>query len=346
MVIPADALQRHPEWLSLAQFAAVSSRFPLALQQADLDAVSLNFQSNAQRIKWMLLTPILIGDLTIDIQRCFDYAEFRVTETVLDPFYMTRDHPRHDEIATVASAIYQQIAREKFEARGTPEFGAYVQASIMRGTQPVAMVHSGPAGIGLDAILSSAITGTWTAFETMAGDLWEAALNVHPGTLSALNGRRKRLLSDADKEDDTEGERAERRDEDSAKYVRLGQIQRHQFDLRSKMGTVLRGNRRFDHLAGIREAYALAFSKKHEDIDSCLMNPILDGLNAVRNVIVHRSGRADITYERKCRGLPIPQCREGEAVALDPRTIRDLMVRIIVCSNTLLSAVDDWIATH
>jgi hypothetical protein len=40
-------------------------------------------------------------------------------------------------------------------------------------------------------MFSGYITGTWTAIETMIGDLWEAALNTHPEILAALNGTRK-----------------------------------------------------------------------------------------------------------------------------------------------------------
>jgi hypothetical protein len=36
---------------------------------------------------------------------------------------------------------------------------------------------------GVESLLSSLLLGTWTAFETMAGDLWEASLNFTP-TLS------------------------------------------------------------------------------------------------------------------------------------------------------------------
>lgn len=43
--------------------------------------------------------------------------------------------------------------------------------------------------LGLRAILVSQLTGMWTAFETLAGDLWEMALNVHPYGLSELKGK-------------------------------------------------------------------------------------------------------------------------------------------------------------
>jgi hypothetical protein len=35
-----------------------------------------------------------------------------------------------------------------------------------------------------DTLMSSQLVLSWMAFETMSGDLWEAALNEHPGTLA------------------------------------------------------------------------------------------------------------------------------------------------------------------
>jgi hypothetical protein len=64
---------------------------------------------------------------------------------------------------------------------------------------------------GLEAVLLAQITGMWTAIETLLGDLWEAALNAHPSTLSNLNGyvpesERKMIaaLAAEDPEDDEE----------------------------------------------------------------------------------------------------------------------------------------------
>jgi hypothetical protein len=46
---------------------------------------------------------------------------------------------------------------------------------------------------GFEAILSSVIVQTWTAFETLAGDLWEAAINGHPSGLAELRGSAGRI---------------------------------------------------------------------------------------------------------------------------------------------------------
>jgi hypothetical protein len=176
------------KWGHLVGFAATIAPTPV-LKHPALGAVAQTFLGNIQRVKWMLLAPTLVGDLTIDIQRCFGYAEFRVSGEVIDSAYSVRPHPRHVEIANLAQRIFDLITEEKLQAVGTPEWDAYVMGALQRGTQPVLMLESAPAAIGLEAMLSSAITGTWTAFETMAGDLWEAALNAHPDGLAELKGK-------------------------------------------------------------------------------------------------------------------------------------------------------------
>jgi hypothetical protein len=44
------------------------------------------------------------------------------------------------------------------------------------------------------ALMTSQIVGMWTAFESLAGDLWVAALDAHPAGLANLAGNRKRII--------------------------------------------------------------------------------------------------------------------------------------------------------
>jgi hypothetical protein len=100
---------------------------------------------------------------------------------------------------------------------------------------------------GAEAWLSAQITGMWTAFESMAEDLWETALNSKPRGLAELSGRRK-------------GRGQERGNgsgypvEDS-KEVKLQWLQNFNYDLSKSMGTILKSKYRFDRLDGIRRAY-------------------------------------------------------------------------------------------
>jgi hypothetical protein len=308
-----------------------------------LHAVGLNYWINIRRIKWMILAPSLVGDLTIQIQRCFDKAELEITGELKSAFAFA-SHPRRDEIARRAQEIFNMNTQEIMGAVGTQEYDQFVLNAIDHGTQPVVLLsgRGAPARSGLEAMLSSVVTGMWTAFETMAGDLWEASLNVHPEGLAELKGKRKRLSKGAD----AESSFSEARDETepaNLKSVPLNEILRHRFKIEDKMGTVLRTQRRFDHLVGIKEAYAIAFHKKAERIDEPLQHEGIEALNALRNLIVHRSGIVDQTYAKKAAALGIPTAPIGSAIALDGQIVRDLMVNAIVPSYELMVAVDDWI---
>jgi hypothetical protein len=99
-------------------------------------------------------------------------------------------------------------------------------------------------------------------------------------------------------------------------------------------------------LAGIREAYGLAFFTKADAIDKALMDNKIDALNAVRNVIVHRSGIADAVYDRQSKFLSVPGARRGQPVELDGEIVMNLMQPVIVASLALVTAVDEWISEN
>jgi hypothetical protein len=338
---------RDLKWGVLVGFAAVTPKLPdLKDKSSPLNAVADNFLRNIQRINWMILAPSLVGDLTINIQRCFDLAEVTLTGTMNTTIMSSAQHPRQTEIAALAQRIFHQDHQEKFRAVGTPQWGEFILASLEQGTQPVQMIAGtgAPARQGLEAMLSSCVTGTWTAFETMAGDLWEAALNIHPSGLAELKGKRKRLFKGGALEDEPPSSDDEESDDThSIKSVPLSEIMRHGYRIEHRMGSVLRTRRRFDHLAGIREAYALAFPNKAEEIDKLLKYDGLDALNAVRNLLVHRSGIVDRTYERKARILQIPTAPVGSEIFLDGEIIKEMMTATVIRSFKLITEVDAWI---
>ena len=63
----------------------------------------------------------------------------------------------------------------------------------------LSMVPSRGTADGMRGMLDAMILGAWTAFETLAGDLWETALNIHPVNLSDLGGNHDRIQKAAEK---------------------------------------------------------------------------------------------------------------------------------------------------
>ena len=127
--------------------------------------------------------------------------------------------------------------------------------------------------------LASHITATWTIFETLAGDLWEAAMNGHPSGLSDLHGK------PSSSSGQTEG-----------KSIPLSQLEKYRYDLTDVMGTVLREKFNFTVLDSVRDAYSMAFHKHSKKIEAAIMDKSLDALNKVRNLIVHKAGIVDKRY--------------------------------------------------
>ena len=166
-------------------------------------------------------------------------------------------------------------------------------------------------GKSIDYTLASMITGTWTAFQTMAGDLWTVSLNLHPVSLALMGGNEKWIGQKAGaippKEAtpmNAESEDTQQRRQDKGRTLRLTDLHEFTdgtFDLRSKMGDFLRNHFDFTSLATIRRAYSLAFSDKWkgndrivvESIGIALADNALDGLSELRNLIVHRAGIVD-----------------------------------------------------
>jgi hypothetical protein len=193
-----------------------------------------------------------------------------------------------------------------------------------------------PIATGLDAMLASYLTGTWTAFETMCDDLWEAAVNSHPDHLANLSGSPKRFKS----LDQTMRERSRQAE---SKTVLLDQIAANRFDLRDKMGTILRERFAFNRLSGIREAYACAFNKDFAAIDSALGDQSIDTLHYLRNSIVHDASIATDDYVKMAKVLKLPPAAKGEPLIFEGEAVIALISPVIECSKRLLLAVEKWI---
>jgi hypothetical protein len=185
------------------------------------------------------------------------------------------------------------------------------------------------------------VTGTWTAIETMLGDLWEAALNSHPKTLASLDGKPRGA---ADKADGRSGARID----PESKKLDLNLVARHGFDLRNSMGTIFRLERRFEftRLSSAREAYLRAFSDKASRVETAIKSDSLEALSAVRNVLLHKAGTADDEYVKQSARLKIPPAAKGDKIKLNGQNTADLIKPAIASCKSLMIAVDDWVAQN
>jgi hypothetical protein len=228
----------------------------------------------------------------------------------------------------------------------------------------------------LKTLMQSQLVAAWTAFETLAGDLWVAAVNLQPMYLASLTGTRSRIEKQLhgkpkEKSKSTDATKPAAQGNDapemdantlcdtiSDQIVTLGlmsKVTQGKFNLGDKMGTLLREAKRveFVTLTSIREAYSRAFSERAgrrvrqervKNIDNALARKELDALSAVRNLIVHKAGIADDQYEKQAWCLP-SALRLGpkQSLRLDGEILRTLLESVMHACVELIGAVDSWL---
>jgi hypothetical protein len=192
-------------------------------------------------------------------------------------------------------------------------------------------------------LMSQQLVAAWTAFEALAGDLWEAAVNAHPRGLSELRGRGKT------KEAGPTGPKTQVDEEGGSIPIR--RLQEYNYNVRGVMGTLLKaGNKvRFTTLEEIRDAYTRAFSEHSETIDRALQDASLDALAVARNLLVHKAGVCDSEYHRRVKGgklSPLPKLEIGQPLDLDGVMVKELLSPVFACGSRLTKAVDGWLAGH
>jgi hypothetical protein len=201
-----------------------------------------------------------------------------------------------------------------------------------------------------EAVLDAVVIGTWAAFETLAGDLWEEALNAHPDRLSSLEGKEttetKNSIARARGEEGSARTQDDRKEKDNPRAIRLDLLGKFGFDLGKVMGKILRDRFAFSRLEDVRMAYVKAFRYEAEGklIVDCLNSDALDCLSAVRNVIVHKSGRADGSFRiRIGSDVRFQGTKVDDPVVLDGGLVKSLVDPAVGRAVELCRLVDLWL---
>jgi hypothetical protein len=182
-------------------------------------------------------------------------------------------------------------------------------------------------GIGkqIEDFGGSLIIQAWTLFESLSEDLWEAAVNSHPTVLGELRGKGGKVDP----------------------QVSFKEIQKHGFNVRAQMGTILKGKVAFTSLKAIREAYSLAFSDQSTSIDSILNDPWLQYASAIRNVLIHQRGIVDEPCRKQIAGVPnAPKITIGQKFPLTGTVCAELCDACRSRSTWLVNAVHGWLIGH
>jgi hypothetical protein len=314
-----------------------------------LRPVSSTFVSNVRRIHALWeLKPSLVEHACVTTENIYQaveeiYGHVTLTdEEVLDP---SRDQKISDALG------------EKFKRKINDEKMSVSQAA---GLDPVraiarfeAMLDACPEdwNEGLNATLWAMLTGTWTTFEVVASDLWEASLNAHPAKLCSLDGKPDRISKLAGSQGrELQEKRREKAFDDTSDERLIARIARTTggtYNAGNVMGTVLKETFPFHKLSGMRQAYSSSFESRHQEIDRILSDKALDKLNAVRNLLLHQGGIVDEDkFLKVIQKIPwsILGAEIGKPLPIDGEMVRDLISPVLQLGVDLILAVDEWVS--
>jgi hypothetical protein len=307
---------------------------------ASIVEIANAFSANLMRLKSMMAFPAYLADFASVVMRLTLRAEFEESGEVTIEEKLN-DAATAKRLFERFKTLFHEHTTKLQQARDDPdELEKLAKDMGEKGGAVTVIISGSPAAKNaFEFAMMSYITSAWTAFETAAGDVWEAALNHRPQGLADLNGK-KRYQKREPRNRDDESQRMD-------KLIRLELLRSHKWDTAHKMGSILRGQFAFTTLAGIREAFEAAFYKKSDNIDRIILDDTFDQLSALRNVIVHKSAMADAEYERRTKQIPaLPKFKNGEKIQLDGKMVADLVHATTQKTFALLSAVDRWLVTN
>jgi hypothetical protein len=197
----------------------------------------------------------------------------------------------------------------------------------------------GHHGQTFEFLLSMQLVAAWTAFETLAGDLWEATVNAHPHGLSQLAGRKKKGAEDKPGQ---EGKG------DTGRMIPFSLLEKFDFKVSNAMGSIQRDMKKvtFTSLDEIRRAYVVAFADLAPGVYQILDDAALDRLSIVRNLIVHAAGVGDKEYIAKSEKKLLPQLKPGDPLELDGSLVSSLIAPVLERSTCLITTVDTWLSEN
>ncbi len=319
------------------------------LCDSEIARIASSFKENMRRVVRLLeLSPVLAGWVGAFVA-CDARADFEAFGVpIRSPDSKVLDPERTERADT--------IRRERF-AREFPDFkkdrSETPQVILDRGMEYIIQLRNVVPQIvaGLDVVLASSITGSWTAFEVLAGDLWVAAVNAHPHTLSVMKGKlvNWEIPKAARGTEDTNRESGNKKGGETGPQISVKWLEFHNYNVSQKMGTLLRQRKTadFQTVWDIREAYARAFESDYSAIRNSLADESLDHLSALRNVLVHKAGKADDKFVEDIAGCEhFASISERDPVILDGEIVADLVWSVVNQASSLLSAVDAWLARN
>lgn len=170
---------------------------------------------------------------------------------------------------------------------------------------------------GYEALLASQVIGCWSAFETLATDLWVQLVNIRPKlAVRCLKG----------------------------KQFPLEALQKHGFNWEFHVGELVKDKAGLGTFDGIKKAFAELLPQVPE-ITNALNADSLGAVRSVRNCLVHRSGIADSCFLNETKSVPPwRDVKVREQLPLDGANVAELVNAVIEVGCCLVKSVDQWLA--
>jgi hypothetical protein len=172
----------------------------------------------------------------------------------------------------------------------------------------------------------------WTAIECLAKDGWATAVNDGPLSLAMRAAGKAR--------DDTSTE--------AAKTISIAVLKDFDFNIKGRLGDVLKNKFRFSDPGRIEAAYRAAFDGQSSwtaapsgtTIADALAQPALKQLAATRHAIAHRAGVVDDAFKR-ASNLP---CNIGEEVPLSDGILASFAAAAHTAGRAICGLIDATLA--
>ena len=279
--------------------------------------------------KTLLALPFATSVGRLD-QFCEDAAAIEVTGTLWkDPKKAT---PEVHERFLLAKAA----ASKTMLGPNNEQSGRVLSLGIENITQ--LLRHDGYAVIELneavDATFKSSLVHLYTTLEVFAADLWVRALNLGPPDLALAVCTNRH----------TKGKPEE-------KQIKLSELSRYGFDIRQKLGSMLREGEKvsFDSLTKVAKSYRDAFGPMAEPLFETKVNYSADVfiLGELRNLIVHRASVVDQRFHDKLTALepfpatPLSTQPVGQPFLIDATIVERLFNATFLFCVALLKVVND-----
>jgi len=329
---------------SVVQVYAISEATGDPQRVSPFRHISFAFCKNIDRIDAMAALPIHASHTARVMQSAHAMACWQVT-----------GQPEPETISkSQRKRIYKEHAKIIDDYRQRFLSGAVLQEAWQADSNNFSVMLNGASDVmrsGAEAVFANQVIGTWIAFETLASDVWEKAVNVYPTLLAELKGVARRI---SDAANTAYSKTRMRSDPDAIsdaradEKIRVSVIKKatHGFTRApTKLGTHLReaGEVKFASLDHIRRAYSRAFSENHDEIDTVLSDKCFDALAVVRNVLVHKAGVVDLEYQKSAKGLQVPYADVRKPIELDGEITLKLTRAVVEKAGSLVEAVDSWI---